>query len=165
MRPGWRLFILFVVEVERCRVHLVGSTAHPSGARATPQARSLLVDLDNACSVWSTRRPATHPTSTPTRTAPGCGRCRTPVRVAFAFVGGSSDDEGIHIMMASAGPAVGAELRLPDGTTRPPVYAEGMFFVWYLANDTIEPPNLVGYDSAGQVVVDVPMPKLARPPR
>jgi hypothetical protein len=74
--------------------------------------------------------------------------------------GGSADARGIHAMWVTAGNAVRAELRLPDGTVRPAVHAEGMFFYWYLANDHVDPPTLVGYDAAGNIVAQRPQPNL-----
>jgi hypothetical protein len=37
-----------------------------------------------------------------------------------------------------------------------------VFFFWYLANESVDPPVLVGYDAAGKVVAERSPPNLRK---
>jgi len=41
--------------------------------------------------------------------------------------------------------------------------AEGVFFFWYLADDRVNPPTLLAYDAAGDVVAEQALPNLTAP--
>ncbi|WP_328468069.1 hypothetical protein OHA21_50760 [Actinoplanes sp. NBC_00393] len=80
----------------------------------------------------------------------------------FGSVGGSAGQDGVHTMWGTAGTAARAELRFPDGSTRPALSAAGFFFCWYTADPSAPTPELVGYDADGHEVGRTPLPNLTR---
>ncbi|GLY15832.1 hypothetical protein Kisp01_28470 [Kineosporia sp. NBRC 101677] len=97
--------------------------------------------------------------TTPSWTTSACPTAEQQAMSSFGNLGGGSDG-GIHTMVSAAGDAVRAELQFKDGSVREAIAAGANFAFWYQADEKVDPPELVGYDSAGEEVGRVELPNL-----
>jgi hypothetical protein len=90
---------------------------------------------------------------------PAGGQCHPTVPAEpFGNLGASSDERGIFTVWVTAGDAARADVVFADGTARAALPAQGMFFLWYATGPLDRAPVLLGYDAAGRVVGEIPLP-------
>ena len=64
-----RIYVFFALEVRDRSFHILGTTSHPTQARTTQQARSMLMDLDERSATFGSSS-AIGPVSSPPRSTP-----------------------------------------------------------------------------------------------
>ncbi|MEV6306356.1 hypothetical protein AB0M02_43580 [Actinoplanes sp. NPDC051861] len=143
--------------------HRVAQQPGPGGRVLTVWSATAADGTTCVSALYETAGPLDRPAPADFHSAGGQCTPATGPAEPFGNTGGSSEPDGVHTMWVSAGDAVTAELKLADGTTRPALAAAGLFFCWYTAGPSDEPPVLVGHDKRGRKTGSIPMPNLSRP--
>ena len=130
----------------------------PDGTTFTVIDASNDTGLTCLAPLFETPKSAAEPA--PTRFAESGSACFSTEQERGAFgVYGSVQGDDLVTFQRSAGDAVRAELRLPDGTARPALLVRGYLFGWYASTGS-EEPALVGYAADGTKVGTFQMPAL-----